>query len=183
MTCGETKAQVAVKTNLLYDALTTPNLGVEVAFNTRNSVNLVYGLNPWTFSDDRKAKHWVVMPEYRRWLCTAFNGHFFGVHAMGGEFNAAKMNLPLPGAFFSGSNLRSDVKDHRVQGAFAGAGVTYGYQWNISRHFNIEAEVGVGYNHVWYEKYSCMDCSSLVKKGQSNYLGVTKLGLSFLYIF
>lgn len=184
LSAGSTSfAQVAVKTNVLYDATTTPNLGLEIATGKKNSINLVYGYNPWTFNDGKKLKHWVVMPEYRWWTCTAFNGHFFGVHAMGGQFNAANADIPLPGAFFAGSNIRSIAKAYRVEGAFAGAGATYGYQWTLSRHFNIEAEIGVGYNHVWYRQYPCAECGSRIKKSETNYAGITKLGLSFLYIF
>lgn len=176
-------AQFALKTNLLYDATTTPNIGAEVATGRKNTINLVYGLNPWTFSDGKKAKHWVLQPEYRWWTCTAFNGHFFGVHAMGGQFNAAKADLPIPGFFFAGDNLRKGVKDFRYQGWYAGAGFTYGYQWILSRHVNFEAEIGVGYNHAWYDKYPCAECGTKIKSGDANYVGITKLGLSFLYIF
>lgn len=178
--------QVSVKTNLLYDATTTPNLGLEVGVGAKSTVNLVYGLNAWTFDSskgERKAKHWVVMPEYRWWTCSKFNGHFFGVHAMGGQFNAANISLPIPGFFFSGDNLASGVKDSRYQGYFAGAGFTYGYQWILSRHWNLEAEIGVGYNHVWYDKYRCGDCGGKLNSGHSNYAGITKLGLSIMYIF
>ena len=42
--------QVAVKTNLIYDAMTTPNLGIEVGVAGKSTLNLVYGLNAWTFS-------------------------------------------------------------------------------------------------------------------------------------
>lgn len=179
--------ETAVKTNLLYDATTTPNIGVEMGIGKKSTVNLVYGLNAWTFHSaskgDRKAKHWVLMPEYRWWTCSKFNGHFFGVHAMGGQFNAARVDLPIPGFFFSGDNIAKGVKDYRYQGSFAGIGATYGYQWILSRHFNIEAEIGVGYNHVWYDKYPCYECGSKIADGGSNYLGVTKLGISLLYIF
>ena len=176
-------AQVAIKTNLLYDATTTPNLGVEVATDSQHTLNLVYGLNPWNFGDGKKAKHWVLQPEFRWWPCTAFNGHFFGVHLMGGQFNAAKVDIPVPGFFFSGDNLRTGVKDARYQAWYAGAGVTYGYQWILARHLNLEAEVGIGYNHAWYEKYPCAECGTLLKKGGANYVGLTKLGLSLEYIF
>ena len=180
-------SQIAVKTNLLYDATTTPNLGVEAAVSPKSTLNLVYGLNPWKFNSDthgeRKVKHWVLMPEYRWWTCSAFNGHFLGVHAFGGQYNAANVDLPLPGGFFSGENLRSGVRDHRYQGEFAGIGLTYGYQWIISRHFNIEAEIGVGYGHVWYDKFSCEECVGKVGSGTTNYAGLTKLGLSLMYIF
>ncbi|WP_301025950.1 DUF3575 domain-containing protein [Muribaculum sp.] len=179
-----TEAQLAVKNNLLYDLTTTPNLGLEYGVGYRSTVNLVYGLNPWSFSGgERKAKHWVLMPEYRWWLCSRFNGHFFGVHALGGEFNASNVNIPVPGAFFGGDNLRSGVRDYRYQGSFLGAGATYGYQWILSRHWNIEAEVGVGYARVWYDKYACGECGARLADGGTNYFGITKLGISFLYLF
>lgn len=181
------KGQLAIKSNLLYDATTTPNIGLELGVGEKNSVNITYGINPWTFHSDshgdRKAKHWVLMPEYRWWTCSKFNGHFFGVHAMGGEFNAANVALPIPGGFFGGDNLTKEVKDHRYQGSFLGAGATYGYQWILNRHWNFEAEIGVGYNHVWYDKYACGDCGGKIGSGGTNYAGITKLGLSILYLF
>lgn len=179
--------QVALKTNLLYDATTTPNLGLEVGLGGKSTINVVYGLNPWSFSSqkhgERKVKHWMLMPEYRRWTCTRFSGHFIGVHLMGGQFNAANVSLSFPGGFFGGANLLHEVRDNRVQGAFAGGGFTYGYQWPLSKHWNIEAEIGVGYNHVWYDRYSCGECSTRTASGNTNYAGVTKLGLSIMYLF
>ncbi len=184
---SDMQAQVAIKTNLLYDATTTPNLGIEIGTGARNTLQLFYGLNPWTFDSDskgeRKAKHWVLIPEFRWWTCTKFNGQFFGVHLMGGQFNAANVDLPIPGGFFKGENIAKGVKDYRYQGDFAGIGFTYGWQWILSRHFNIEAEIGVGYNHVWYDKYPCYECGAKIASGGTNYVGVTKLGLSLLYIF
>lgn len=187
VTCVATaQGQVALKTNLLYDATTTPNLGLEIGLGKKHSVQVFYGLNPWTFSSDkgdRKAKHWLVMPEYRWWTCTNFSGWFIGVHAMGGQFNAGNIDLPLPGAFFKGENLQKGVKDYRYEGKFLGGGVTAGYQWILGRHWNLEAEVGVGYDRVWYDKYPCAECGSVLESAQTNYAGVTKLGLSIMYVF
>lgn len=179
--------QVAVKTNLLYDATTTPNLGVEVGIGGKSTINLVYGLNPWKFHSEshgmRYAKHWVVMPEYRWWLCSRFSGHFFGAHLMGGQMNVANTSFPLPGAFFSGVNLVKAVKSGRYQGEFAGVGLTYGYEWPLSRHWNIEAEIGAGYNWIHYSHYPCGECGDKISSGHTNYLGITKLGLSIMYVF
>ena len=47
-------SQLAVKTNLLYDATTTPNLGAEVRVGSKSTINLVYGLNAWSFKGDSK---------------------------------------------------------------------------------------------------------------------------------
>ena len=184
---GAAAQQIALKTNLLYDATTTPNLGLEFGLSSKSSLNIVYGLNPWKFSTDthgeRFVKHWVVMPEYRWWTCTTMNGHFFGVHAMGGQLNVSNVSLPVPGVFFSGLNLKNAARDGRYQGIFAGAGLTYGYQYPLSKHWNIEGEIGVGYAHLWYDQYPCGDCGTKISTGDANYLGLTKLGLSIMYVF
>lgn len=185
-THAETKNNLAIKTNLLYDATTTPNLGLELGVARKNTLQLFYGINPWTFDSkkgDRKAKHWMMMPEFRWWTCSKFNGHFFGVHLMGGQFNASNVAIPLPGAFFAGKDIAKGARDFRYQGYFAGAGATYGYQWILSRHWNVEAEIGIGYNHVWYDRYPCYKCGAKIATGETNYAGVTKVGLSVLYIF
>ena len=51
---------VAVKTNVLYDAITTPNIGAEVAFNKHWSVEASGYYNGWTFSSDKSFKHWMI---------------------------------------------------------------------------------------------------------------------------
>ena len=178
--------ELAVKTNLLYDATTTPNIGIEAGIGRKYTLQAVYGINPWTFHSshgDRMARHWVVMPELRRWSCTKFNGHFFGVHLMGGELNVGNVDMPVPGFFLKGENMRKGARRYDYQGCFAGGGLTYGYQWILGRHWNVEAEVGAGYAHVWYDKYPCYECGAKLGDGHANYLGITKLGLSVLYIF
>lgn len=181
-----TNAQIAVKTNLLYDATLTPNIGAEIGVGPRSTVSLVYGLNPWTFdsnSGKRKSMHWVLMPEYRWWLCSKFDGHFFGVHAMGGQFNMSNLNIPFPGAFFGGDNIAKGLRDKRYQGWYIGGGVTYGYQWILNKHWNLEAEIGAGYNYINYKKFNCTECGGKIGEGHTNYVGLTKLGLSFIYLF
>lgn len=187
VTCTVAKAQnahpVAIKTNLLYDATTTPNIGLEFSTFKKQTAQVFYGLNAWDFADGKQAKHWVLMPEYRWWMCSRMNGHFVGVHAFGGEFSAANIDVPVPGAFFGGDNLRSELRNNRYEGQFLGAGFTYGYQWILSRHWNLEAEAGVGIAHAWYDKYPCSECGYLMKTGGTNYAGLTKLGLSLMYVF
>lgn len=102
---------------------------------------------------------------------------------MAGQLNVSNVDIPVPGFFFSGVNLRKAVKDNRYQGSFAGAGFTYGYQLSLSRHWNLEGEIGLGYAHVWYDQYPCGDCGRKIRDGHANYLGVTKIGLSLMYVF
>ena len=62
---------VALKTNALYWATTTPNLGIEASVGKKSTLQLFYGLNPWKQSggDQSSLRHWLVMPEYRYWFC------------------------------------------------------------------------------------------------------------------
>ena len=60
---------VAVKTNLLYDATATLNLGAEIGLAPRWTLDLSANYNPFSFSDNRKWKHWMAQPEARKWFC------------------------------------------------------------------------------------------------------------------
>ena len=76
---------VALKTNALYWATATPNLGVEFRLAPRWSLEAEVGLNPFTGKEDdgsygKSIKHFRVHPELRYWFCETFYGHFLGVH-------------------------------------------------------------------------------------------------------
>ena len=170
--------QVALKTNFLYDATTTPNLGMELGIGKKHSMQLFYGLNPWEFSGDNGGKyfkHWMVSPEWRYWFCHRFQGSFLGIHALGGEFNAANIELPF--------GMEKDLRDHRYEGWYAGGGITYGYQWVLSRHWNFEAAFGVGAIYAKFKKFECGDCGRQTGDGDKLYIGPTKAALSLLYMF
>ena len=56
---GNSYAQkVAVKTNLLYDATTTMNLGLEIGLGKKWSLDLSGNYNPWKFDDETRLRHW-----------------------------------------------------------------------------------------------------------------------------
>lgn len=141
---GGLRAQeVGIKTNLLYWGTTTPNIGVEVKTGVRTTLDLVGTYNPFTFHDNMKLKNWTFQPEFRLWNCEAFNRGFWGFHLTGGEFNAGNLNLPL-GVF-------PKLDDHRFEGYMAGGGVSYGYQWYLGPHWNLEATFGFGYLYLNYD--------------------------------
>ena len=75
---GTVSAQrLAVKSNLLYDITSTINLGVEYEVAPRWTLEMSVNYNPWSFSDNKKMKLWMLQPEARYWLCSGFSGHFF----------------------------------------------------------------------------------------------------------
>ena len=168
---------VAVKTNAIYWATAMPNIGLEASVGKKHTVQLFYGINPWRQSDAGRTdlRHWVVMPEYRYWFCQSFNGWFVGAHLMGGQFNVSDVDMPF-GMFKS-------LDGRRHEGWFAGGGVTAGYQWPLSRHWNLEASFGIGYDYLKYDKFRCGDCGERLKSGHTNYIGPTKLALSIMYVF
>ncbi len=163
-----------VKSNLLYDATSTINLGVEVGLAPKWTLDVSGNYNPWTFSDYKKLKHWMLQPEARYWFCERFNGHFLGLHALGGEFNLSKLNLPF--------GMFSALENSRAQGWYAGGGVGYGYHWILGNRWSLEAELGVGFIHANYKRYECERCGELLGRGHKNYLGVTKAAISIIYM-
>lgn len=169
-------AQIAVKTNVPLDVLRMPNAAVEVALTRKFTADLTGYYNPWKFSDDKQHKVAMIQPELRYWLCDVFNGHFFGLHFMGGAYNTMGFEPPL-------FPLWDDMEDYRYKGWFAGAGLSYGYSWILDRHWNLEATLGFGYNYVDYKKYECINCGSKVDEGDTHYIGPTKAAINLIYVF
>lgn len=128
----------AVKTNLLCGGVTlTPNLGVEFGLGRKTSLELFGSYNAWNVDGSgthhKKLAHWLVQPAFRYWFCERFSGHFIGAHALYTEYNIGGHNIPLP----FNPNLR---KEFRYQGNAVGVGFSYGYDWVLSRRFNLEFE-------------------------------------------
>lgn len=170
--------QVAVKTNVAYWATTTPNLSVEVALDKKTTLDLQLGYNPFRFGSrdsNHKIQHWLVMPEIRKWIYEKYEGHFFGFHAFFGSYNAGNVRLPL--------DIIPKLAHNRYEGYGVGAGFSYGYQWYISPHWNLEAQFGFGYAYLNYDRYECRRCGEFIEKGHEHYFGPTKVGISFIYLF
>ena len=173
---GAQAQTVAAKSNLAHWAFwATPNASLELALAPRVTLDVTGGLNLWGAKSDKKMIHWLAQPEARYWLCDVFNGHFVGLHLHGGQFNAGHQDIPI-------GRLKV-LKDARYEGYFYGAGLSYGYQWILSRHWNLEASLGAGYARIHYEKYPCATCGAKLGEGAVNYWGITRATLSLVYLF
>lgn len=161
----EMKAQkLVLKTNLLSWMTTTVNAGAEikVAPHWTAEMNVMY--KPWHFlSDNKKMSGLLIQPEIRYWLCQPFYHDYIGFHIHYGDYN---------GGF----------NRYRYQGSLFGAGFSYGYQWILGRKWNLEVNAGLGYARMNYDKYERPKCGLFIGKDSRNYLGVTKLGISLIYI-
>lgn len=167
------RPRFALKTNLLYDLTTTLNLGVEIALASQWTLDVPFNLNPWKFGDNR-LRHLGVQPEARYWFCERFSGWFAGVHGHVARFNVG--GLP-DWDIFSGN-----MQKNRYQGYLYGGGLSVGYAWTLKNRWSMEATVGVGYARIAADKYPCANCGTAVDKGEKNYFGPTKVGLSLVYV-
>lgn len=162
---GAMRAQdVAIKTNGLYWLSTSINAGVEFAGSDKVTFELTGAYNPWTFKDDKKMRFWLAQPQVKYWLCEKFEGHFVG-------------------AFVNGAQFFGGFKKKRYDGYMAGFGFTYGYDWILSPHWNLEAEIGVGFEHLWYKESPRIPCTKCKSRKKKEYIGPNKASLSIMYIF
>lgn len=174
------KAQeVVLKTNLVSDAILSPNLGVEIGMAPRWTLDLNGNINAWNING-HSWKHWMVQPEVRYWFCNRWAGHFVGAHIHGGQYNvgALKNNISFLGSDFS------NLSDKRYQGWFAGVGVAYGYAWILNKRWTLEAEIGLGYAYTRFDVYPCATCGKKIEKDKPHhYVGPTKAAVNLVYVF
>lgn len=156
--------EIAVKMNGLYWLTTTLNAGVEFATSNKVTIELNAAYNPWTFKDDKKMRFWLAQPELKYWLCEKFEGHFVGLHLHGAQF-------------FGG------FKDKRYDGYLAGGGISYGYNWILSPHWNLEAAIGLGYARLWFKESDRIYCEKCYENKTKNYVGPTQAAISLVYMF
>jgi hypothetical protein len=188
LTIGSVCAQkIAVKTNVVYDATGTVNIGGEYAINKMLSASLSLNYNGWAFKASRSDhdmawKHILVQPEVRYWLRESFNEHFVGVHALYTTFDVERIAFPLFG--FSRKNLYKD-------GSAYGGGLSYGYHFYLTPRINLEFSLGVGYLMFKYKKYEWAKYDQW-KAGTleadpglpltRSYFGPTQVGISVVYL-
>jgi len=195
---------LAVKSNILYDATTTINLGVEFALTDKLTLDISGNYNPWSFPQketdirgavvseyDAKFKHIMLQPELRWWLCERFHGHFVGVHAHYANYNVGGLTF-LPDGFgeHKDTDLNSEtygqyidgIQNNRFQGWLGGAGLSYGYHLILNTRFSLEFTLGVGYAYLSFDKYPCADCGEKISSSTMHYVGPTKAGISAIFM-
>ena len=165
----------ALKTNVLYDALSNINLGFEVRMGDRLTLDVPINYNPWVYADNKRINHILIQPEIRYWTAEPFNGHFVGLHGHFAHFNTGGIRAPF--------GLWKEWRTSRYQGNLYGIGGAYGYQWVLSKRLNIEATLGVGYFHAIYDRFECQECGESTGTNLTkDYFGLTKAGISLIYI-
>lgn len=175
----------ALKTNMLYDAVTAVNFAVEIPFNEKFSILYEHHC-PWWLSDNNKlclqflsfggeARWWFAPrtePETSKMKQRdALVGHFLGLYGWTGK-----------------SDIQAGRKFGCYQFEFCSAGITYGYSLPVGKYVNMEFSLSVGYAQIPYQHYiPTPDWEILIrdkdKAGRLHYIGPTKAEVSLVIPF
>ena len=164
-----TAQHVALKSNLLYDALCIPSLGTEVRLDSTLTLSVSSTYCPISYGSDRKWKNWSVQYEARHWFRRSFRGPYIGVFGIHGGFNLNR--IPV-----------FRLTSHRAEGNFNGAGLTFGWHRILSPHWGIDTSLSAGYLHLRYRHYREGRYGYLEYTKGRDYVGPVSLAVSLVYI-
>lgn len=171
---------MAVKTNMLYDLLAVPNLGVEFYLGKGWSVsgNWIYG---WWKSDSRH-RFWRVYGgelAVRKWFgrqadAKPLTGHHLGLYGQ-----IFTYDFEWGGKGYLGGKPGETLWDSPNYAA----GVEYGYSLPIARRLNLDFALGVGYWGGKYYKYIPRDGHYVWQATRNrHWFGPTKAVVSLVWL-
>lgn len=163
--CAFVQAQnIALKTDLLRDVLTAPQLGAELTLSNRVTLALdVCGAyRPW----GKQIHYLAVMPQVRYWLRgRTFANGFVGVKCM-----ADQHDITWSGTVYDGETYA--------------AGITAGYDFYLSKHWSLDLSVTAYAAYYHHRQYAVRDAffPELTNQYTSGWLCLPDIGFSLVYI-
>jgi hypothetical protein len=177
---GAAKGQVALKINLPFLVVGSPNLGVEVTLSQQVTFNGDFLWMPYMFKKKEEVfrvmqstadLRWYVSPKYY-YTNGMFDGFYVGPYAMYGQFNI-------------GLARHDNPEDNiRWRGWGVSAGASLGYKFYLSRRLRLDVNMGVGYAHLQYNRsYLGGEYAGypIEKKATKWWIGPTKFGAHLVY--
>ena len=164
--------KLSVATNLIdYACLGT--LNVEVSYTMSQHWSLTAGIkyNPFTFHKgdaDRQFQN--------RQQSYALGVRYWPWHSLSGWWVSGRVR-------YQEYNMGGLVSRETEEGDKVGLGLSAGYTYMISRHFNVDFGVGCWGGRAWYRRFSCPVCGMTVKDGRKWFLLPDDLMISFAYVF
>jgi outer membrane protein W len=159
--------QIALSSNLLEDAILTPNLGVDIAVADRQSVSFDASYAPYKISSGFHNKCMSIRAGYKFWLNQSFYSHYVGIDAV------------LTSSDFALSQLKSRSEQ-------IGLGLSYGYSFILGKRINLVPHVGVGLAYTTsYDGYDHMiDTGTGVQATSTSAIKpiITRLGVTIQYV-
>ncbi|WP_295915090.1 DUF3575 domain-containing protein [uncultured Alistipes sp.] len=171
---------MALKTNLLYDALAVPNIGIEFYAGRNWSVggNWMYA---W-WKTDRRHWYWRTYGgelNIRKWFGKKaqekpLQGHHLGLYGQ-----IVTYDFETGGRGYMGGKPGGSLWDK----ANWGAGIEYGYSLPVARRLNVDFTLGVGYLGGEYWEYTALeDCYVWQATKQRRWFGPTKAEVSLVWL-
>ena len=164
----------ALKTNLIYDVLVTPNLGFEISFDKNHKYSLaVNGIYAWWHNDNKKWYHRVSGGDVavRRW---------FGKKSQVKSFTG--LHAGIYGQMLTYDFL-FDKRGYLAEDFSFAAGVEGGYSLSVCKRLNIDFNIGVGYMWGEYQEYIPVDnCYVWQATKLRRWLGPTKAEVQLVWI-
>lgn len=156
---------LAIKTNALLWVATIMNLEGEIFINQHLSASLGFSWCPWFLSDRFAARNISLLPEGRWWFGNDRKGHFAGVH-----LSLAWFNVKL-----------GDYRYQDVKRPLIGAGITYGYYFDLAPRWGVELSFGAGYASLRYDRYHNVENGAKIDTRLTSWLGIDRLSITFSY--
>jgi len=168
---------VALKNNLVYDAILTPNLELEFRLTERWSMEIGAGFNPFPLDDTKfpKWRHVAVWVAPRYWFCKVFDRGFISFNAGYSHYNVAGGGYPIGWIY-------KKLQDSRYQGDAVMIGESLGWHFAISPHFSIEFEAGVDFGYTWFDQFECKHCGTK-KAHDDHWFVLPKAGINLVVPF
>lgn len=155
----------SLRANLLYRLANMLNAGAEWKRSDSFGILLNGG---WSGTEwdggNRKLRLWMVSPEVR-WYLGEKHRWFLGLEGHMGKFNIR-------------------LSDTGYQGNFMGGGLTTGYRVYLSRYFDMDFSLGLGYIRADYDEYNREGCESVQlneTRIEKDIFGPTQVGVSLIW--
>ena len=168
----------ALKTNLLYDALAIPNVGVELQLDNDWSVAANWTYAWWKKGVERRWRVYGADMAVRRWFGRkakekALTGHHVGIYAQ-----ALTYDFCLDEKGYMGGKPGGNLWDKLNYAV----GLEYGYSMPIARRLNIDFVLGIGYWGGTYHEYKVVDhCKVWQTTKERQWFGPTKAEVSLVW--
>ncbi len=183
------KPLLAVKTNLLYDAITALNVEVEVPIGQRWSVAGEW-IFPWWTSCGNKRNSWQS-GKSRRNTFEVLNANVEGKYWFGNREKKPVMTGWFAGLYAGCGLYDLEYKAKGYQGEFYVVGLSSGYAHTINKSGSLRMEysLGVGYMQTDYNKYEehlgIDDKWHTIRQetGKQSWFGPTKAKISLVWMF
>ncbi len=143
------KPLLAVKTNLLYDAATLLNLGIEVPIGRNFSIAADFAFPWWRvrskdvtiqlLGGTLEGRYWFKSKRRPDMSASPLTGFFVGVHAGAGLFDFQL------GRWTGGNGVQGEF--------YLMGGVSGGFTHRISPSLRMEYSIGVGYGQITHRDY------------------------------